>query len=180
MEQQTGSKSGKQYLKALCCNPAYLTYIQFSSVQSFSCVQLFATPQTAAHQASLSITNFQSLLKLMSIESVKPSNHLILSSPSPPAFNLSQHQGLFKWVSSLHQVDKILEFQLHIYRVHHVKCQAGWSTSWNQDFWEKNQSPQIHRWHHPYGKKRRRTKESLDESQRREWKSWLKTQHSQN
>ena len=36
----------------------------------------------------------------MSIESVMPSNHLILLSPSPPAFNLSQHQGLFKWVSS--------------------------------------------------------------------------------
>ena len=42
------------------------------------------------------ITNSQSLLKLMSIESVIPSNYLILSSPSPPAFKLSQHQGLFK------------------------------------------------------------------------------------
>ena len=51
---------------------------QFSSVQSLSCVQLFATPQTAAYQASLSITNAQSVLKLMSIESVMPSNHLIL------------------------------------------------------------------------------------------------------
>ena len=45
-----------------------------------------------------------SLLKLMSIESVMPTNHLLpLSSPSPPAFNLSQHQGLFQWVSSSHQ-----------------------------------------------------------------------------
>ena len=51
---------------------------QFSPVQLFSCVQLFATPWTAACQASLSITNSQSLLKLMSIESVMPSNHLIL------------------------------------------------------------------------------------------------------
>ena len=50
----------------------------FSSVQSLSCVQLFATPWTAAHQASLSITNSQSLLKLISIESVMSSNHLIL------------------------------------------------------------------------------------------------------
>ena len=41
-----------------------------------------------------------------------PSNHLILSSPSPPALNLSQHQGLFQWVSSSHQVAKVLEFQL--------------------------------------------------------------------
>ena len=49
-----------------------------SSVQLFSCVWLFATPWTAAHQASLSITNSQSLCKLMSIELVMPSNHLIL------------------------------------------------------------------------------------------------------
>ena len=55
--------------------------VQFSSVQSLSCVWLFATPWTAAHQASLSITNSQSLLKLMSIESVMPSNHLILCHP---------------------------------------------------------------------------------------------------
>ena len=48
------------------------------SVQSFSCVRLFATPWTAACQASLSITNSQSLPKLMSIESVMPSSHLIL------------------------------------------------------------------------------------------------------
>ena len=47
------------------------------SVQSLSCVPLFATPWTEAHQASLSIANSQNLLKLMSIESVMPSNHLI-------------------------------------------------------------------------------------------------------
>ena len=68
----------------------------FSSVQWLSRVQLFATPWTAAHHASLSIANFQSLLKLMSIESVMPSNDLILSSGSPSAFSLSQHQGLFQ------------------------------------------------------------------------------------
>ena len=55
--------------------------IQFSSVQSLSCVRLFVTPWTAAHQASLSITNSQSLLILMSSESVMPSNHLILCCP---------------------------------------------------------------------------------------------------
>ena len=55
--------------------------VQFSSVQSLSRVQLFATPWTAAHQASLFITNSQISLKLMSIESVMPSNHLILSRP---------------------------------------------------------------------------------------------------
>ena len=56
-------------------------FYMFSSVQLLSHVQLFATPWTAAHQASLSITNSQSLLKLMSIELVMPSNHLILCHP---------------------------------------------------------------------------------------------------
>ena len=63
---------------------------------------LFATPWTAAHQASQSNTNPWSPPKLMSIESVMPPNHLL--SPSPPAFNLSQHQGLFQGVSSSYQV----------------------------------------------------------------------------
>ena len=53
----------------------------FSSVQSLSRVRLFVTPWTAERQASLSITNSQSLPKLMSIESVMPSNHLILCHP---------------------------------------------------------------------------------------------------
>ena len=55
--------------------------IQFSSVQSLSHVRLFATPWTAARQTSLSITSFHSLLKLLSIESVMPSNRLILCRP---------------------------------------------------------------------------------------------------
>ena len=58
-----------------------LSATQFSSVQFLSCVQLFPTPRTVALQASLSITNSRSLLKLMSIESVMPSNHLILCCP---------------------------------------------------------------------------------------------------
>ena len=72
----------------------YNTLIIFkiiSSVQSLSHVQLFATPRTAARQASSSITNSQSLLKLMSIESVMPSNHLLLCHPLllPPSIFLS-------------------------------------------------------------------------------------------
>ena len=65
--------------------------LQFSSVQSLSCVQLFVTPWTAALQASLSITNYWNLLKLMSITSVMPSNHLILCRPLllPPSIFLS-------------------------------------------------------------------------------------------
>ena len=87
--------------------------LQLSSVQSLSRVQLFVTPWTAAHQASLSITNSRSPPKPMSIESVMPSNHLILCRPlSPPALSLSQHHGLFQWVSPSLQVAKALEFQL--------------------------------------------------------------------
>ena len=84
----------------------------FLSVQSLSHAQLFATPWTAACQASLSITNSWSILKLMSIvgDAILPSHPLL--SPSPPAFNLSQHQGLFRWVSFSHQVAKVLELQL--------------------------------------------------------------------
>ena len=96
MEQQTGSKSGKAYVKAMYCHPVYLTYMQ-SSVQSLSRVQLFETPWTAACQASLSITNSRSSPKLMSIESIdviQPSHPL--SSPFSPAPNPSQHQSLFQ------------------------------------------------------------------------------------
>ena len=82
-----------------------------SSAQLLSHVQLFVTPWTAAYQASLSITNSQSLLKLMSIESVMPSNHLILCClllllPSIfPSISLSQR------VCASWQVAKVLELQ---------------------------------------------------------------------
>ena len=150
MEQWTGSKLGKEYIKVVHCQLAYLTYMQsitckmpdwmkhkletrlqeeisitlcmqmtpqlwqkakrnwgaswwtwkswlknqhsrnedhgiwshqFSSLQSHSCVWLFPIPWTAARQASLSITNSWSIPKLMSIESVMPSSHLILCRP---------------------------------------------------------------------------------------------------
>ena len=58
-----------------------LFIFQFSSVQSLNHVRLFAAPRTSARQASLSITNSRSLLRLMSIESVTPPNHLILCHP---------------------------------------------------------------------------------------------------
>ena len=85
------------------------TPVQFSSVQLLSCVQLFASPRTAAHQASCSSPTpgvFSNSCPM------RWWCHPNISSPSPPAFNLSQHQGLFLWVSSLHQVAKVLEFQL--------------------------------------------------------------------
>ena len=59
----------------------YVFSPQFSSVQLLSCIRLSVTPWTVAHQASLPITDSQSLPKLMSIESVMPSNHLILCHP---------------------------------------------------------------------------------------------------
>ena len=106
-----GGGSRRKRWQPDCIGPFSKARFDFQSVQSLSRVQLFATPRTALQQVSLSITTSQSLLKLRSIVPVMPSNHLILSSPSPPAFNLSQHQGLFKWVSSSHQVAKVLEFQ---------------------------------------------------------------------
>ena len=97
----------------ILCHPLFpLLLPPCSSVQSVSRVRLFVTLWTAARQASLSITNSRSLLKLMSIASVMPSNHLILCRPFPSTFNLSHDQGLFKWISSLHQVAKVLKFQL--------------------------------------------------------------------
>ena len=73
--------------------------IQFSSVQSLSCVRLFATPWIAAPQASLSITNSRSSLKLMSIETVMPSSHLILCypllflTPIPPSIRVFSNES---------------------------------------------------------------------------------------
>ena len=65
-------------------NFSFYIGVSFSSVQSLSCVWLFATPWTTAHQTSLSITNSWSLFKLRSITSVMPSNHLILCCPLLP------------------------------------------------------------------------------------------------
>ena len=81
------------------------TRVQFSSVQSLSRAGLFVTPWTAAHQASLSITNSWSLLKLMSIESVMPSRPIILCHllllllPIPPSIRVFSNESmlLMRW-----------------------------------------------------------------------------------
>ena len=78
-------------------------------VQLLSHVQLFATPQTAARQASLSFTIFQSLLKLMSIESVMPSNHLVLCCPLLLLPSIFPSIRVCSRVNSSHQVAKVLE-----------------------------------------------------------------------
>ena len=80
----------------------FLIMHQFSSVQSLSCVRLFATPWTAACQASLSITNSRSSLRLTSIESVMPSSHLILGCPLfllppiPPSIRVFSYESTLR------------------------------------------------------------------------------------
>ena len=86
--------------------------VQFSSVQSLSHVRLFVTPRTAACQASLSITNSLSLLKLMSIEFVMPSSHLILCRPLIFLPSIFPASGSFQMSQFSHQVAKVLELQL--------------------------------------------------------------------
>ena len=114
------------------------TKIQFSSIQSLSRVQLFVTPWAPARQACLFIANSQSLLKLMSIESVMPSNHLILCHPllllpsvfpSTGVFSMSQFfaaggQSIAKtknaktktWISSWGNVSNMLQKHWHMFK----------------------------------------------------------------
>ena len=116
------------------------------SVQFFNHVQFFGTPWTLACQDSLSITNSQRLFKLMSMVLVMPSHPL--SSPSP-AFNLSQLQGLFQWVSSSHQVAKVLELQLQhqsfqwIFRTDFLYDWLAWSPCSPRDSQESSPTPQF-------------------------------------
>ena len=110
---------------------SWMISAQLSSFQPLSHVQHLATPQTAARQAALSITKL--------LESTQTHVHWVcdaiqsshpLLSPSPPALNPSQHQGLFKWVSSSHEVAKVLEFQL-------------WSPCSPRDSQESSPKPQF-------------------------------------
>ena len=93
--------------------PSRVAADQIRSDQSLSRVWLSATPWIAARQASLSITNSWTSLKLnvhQVGDAIQPSHPL--SSPSPPAPSPSQHQSLFQWINSSHEVAKVLEFQL--------------------------------------------------------------------
>ena len=90
------------FLPFSCLLAGFRDFRDFSSVQSLSRVRLFVTPWTEAHQAFLSITNSRSLLKLMSIESVMPSNHLILCCPLlllppiPPSIRLFSSESVIR------------------------------------------------------------------------------------
>ena len=98
-------------LAALKLSPCNISSVQFSSVAQ-SCPTLCdpmnrSMPGLPVHHQLLEFT--QTYVNWVG-DAIQPSHPL--SSPSPPTLNLSQHQGLFKWVSSLHQVAKVLEFQL--------------------------------------------------------------------
>ena len=94
--------------------PPNHTSVQFSSVQSLSHVPLFATPWTAAREAILSITNSRSFLKLMSIKSVMPSNHLILCHHFLLLPSIFPSIRVFSNVSSSHRWPKYWNFSFNI------------------------------------------------------------------
>ena len=113
--EQTGSKSEKEYVKAVYCHPAYLTYMQ-SSVQlssiAHSCLTLCnpmnrSTPGLPVHNHPPEFTQTHVHQVRDAIQPFHP-----LSSPSSPASNPSQHQSFFQRVNSSHEVARVLEFQL--------------------------------------------------------------------
>ena len=105
-------------------------YLKVLLLISHSIMSDFVTPWTAACQASLSFTISRSLLKFMNIKSMMLSNYLIFCCPSPLAFNLSQHQNLLQWVSSLNQVAKILELQLRHQSFHEYSGLISFRINW--------------------------------------------------
>ena len=123
----------------------------FSSVQLLSRVWLFVTPWTAARQASLSIQHQLPELAQIHVnrvgDAIQPSHPL--SSPFPPVFNLSQHQGLFQGVSSSHQVAKVLKLQLQhqsfqwIFRTDFLQDWLVWSPCSPRDSQESSPTSQF-------------------------------------
>ena len=118
-------------------------------VQSLSRVRLFATPWAAACQASLSFTVSWSLLKLMSRvgDAIRPSHPLL--SPSPPAFNLSKHQGAFQWVVLLIRWPKYWSFSLTVSTSKEYSGLISFSIDWLdllaglRDSQESSPAPQL-------------------------------------
>ena len=111
---------------------------QFSSVHLLSCVLLFATPWTAAPQAFLSITNSQSLLKLMSIKSVMPSNHLILwSNESVLCITWPKYWSFIFSISPSNEYSGLISFRMDI-----LGCKVGSPCS-PKDSQESSPTPQF-------------------------------------
>ena len=94
------------------CNLLSIASGPISSAQLLSRVQLFVTPWTAECQASLTITNSQRLLKLMSIKSVMPSKHLIIFTPFSSCLQSSPSSEFFPMSQFLESGANVLEFQL--------------------------------------------------------------------
>ena len=99
-------------IQGYCYHLSKFHIYAFSSVQSLSRVRLFAIPWITACQASVSITNSRSSPRLTSIESVMLSSRLILCRPLLLLPPIPPSMSLFQWVSSSHEVAKVLEFQL--------------------------------------------------------------------
>ena len=110
--------------------PTQLVKASLSSLQSLSHVRLFATPWIAARQASLSITNSQSSLRLKSIESVMPSSRLILCRPLLLLPPIPLSISLLQWVNSSHEVAKVLEFHQADEQTGITQLSRPWSGDW--------------------------------------------------
>ena len=106
--------------------PHVASFMPITVVQSLSRVWLFLTTWTAVYQASLSFTISQSLLKFMSIKSVMLHNHLSLCRPLLFLPSVFPSISLFQWVSSSHQVAKVLEFQLQHYAFQLIFFSIDW------------------------------------------------------
>ena len=160
MEEQIGSKLEKEFVKAMYCYPAYLTYVEYCAMLSHSvlsdCNPMDCSPPGSSVLGDSSSKN----------TGVDCCNALL--------------QGIFP-TQGLNP--GVLHSRRILYHLSHQGTLAQSTSckmlSWNQDFWDKYQQPQICRYH-SNGRKWRRTKEPLDESERGEWETRLKTQHSKN
>ena len=156
-----------------------LVFLQFyflvQLVQSFCCVWLFEIPWTAACQTPLYITNSQNPPKPMSIESVMPSNHLILC------------HSLLQWTTDCFQIGKgvcqgcILSPCLFYFYAEYFMRNAGLEeTQAGIKIAGRNVNTLDMQMIPIYGRKWRGIKEPLDERERGEWINWFKAQHSEN
>ena len=128
---------------------SYIGKYQFSSAQLLSCVWL-CNPINCSMSCFLvhhQLLEFTQIRVHWVGDAIQPSHPLV--SPSPPALNLSQHQGLFQWVSSLHQMAKVLEFQLQhqsfqwIFRTDFLQDGLVGSPCSARDSQESSPTPQL-------------------------------------
>ena len=171
-------------------------------VQSLSHIQRLATPWIATCQASLSFTISQNLLKVMSIMSMIPSNHLILCHPLLLLPSIFLRISIFQWVGSLHQCPKYQSFIFSISPYNEYSWLISFRIDWFDflafQFSSVQSLSRVWLFATPWIAVRqaslsitnswsslrltsiRGTKKPLDEGERGEWKSWLKVQHSEN